>query len=74
MLRSELTIAGSILFLITYTVITVFLGKNKKLLVIFRGINIDYFNKSNVTEEKVDRFNSTLELDIHTFKIFYLDD
>ena len=43
--------------------------KNKKLLVIFRGINTEYFKKSNVTEEKVERFNSTLKLDVHTFKI-----
>ena len=70
MLRSELTIAGSnFIFDHIHSNYSDLLGKNKKLLVIFRGINIDYFNKSNVTEEKVDRFNSTLKLDIHTFKI-----
>ena len=31
--------------------------------------HIEYFKKSNVTEEKVERFNSTLKLDVHTFKI-----
>jgi glycosyltransferase involved in cell wall biosynthesis len=70
MLRSELTIAGSnFIFDHIHNNYSNLLSKNKKLLVIFRGINIDYFNKSNVTEEKVDRFNSALKLDIHTFKI-----
>ncbi len=70
MLRSELTIAGSnFIFDHIHTNYSSHLSKNKKLLVIFRGINTEYFNKSNVTEEKVERFNSTLKLDVQTFKI-----
>ena len=70
MLRSELTIAGSnFIFDHIHTNYSSHLGKNKKLLVIFRGINTEYFSKSNVTEEKVERFNSTLKLDVHNFKI-----
>ena len=49
MLRSELTIAGSnFIFDHIHSNYSDLLGKNKKLLVIFRGINIEYFNKSNV--------------------------
>ena len=70
MLRSELTIAGSnFIFDHIHTNYNDLLNKKKKLLVIFRGINIDYYNKSNVEEEKVEKFNSALKLDIHTFKI-----
>tara|TARA_Y100001958_G_C21164897_1_gene497941 strand:+ start:1 stop:1164 length:1164 start_codon:yes stop_codon:yes gene_type:complete len=70
MLKSELTIAGSnFIFDHILTNYSNYISKDKKLLVIFRGINTDYYNTSKVPEEKVDKFNSTLKLDIHTFKI-----
>ena len=44
--------------------------RNNKISIISETNKIsEYFSKSNVTEEKVERFNSTLKLDVHTFKI-----
>ncbi len=70
MLRSELTIAGSnFIFDHIHTNYSNLLSRNKKLLVIFRGINTEYFNKEKIKEEKVEKFNSALNLDPNTFKI-----
>ena len=70
MLRSDLTIAGSnFIFDHINSNYNDLLNNKKKLLVIFRGINIDYYNKSNVEVEKVKKFNSALSLPADVFKI-----
>ena len=59
MLRSKLTIAGSnFIFNHINDNYSEYLNKNKKLRVIFRGINIDYFNQKNISileQEKLKR-------------------
>ena len=53
MLRSDLTIAGSnFMFEHIHDNYSEYLSARKKLLVIFRGINLEYFDKNNVTAEK----------------------
>ena len=59
MLRAKLTIAGSnFIFNHINDNYSEYLNKNKKLRVIFRGINIDYFNQKNISileQEKLKR-------------------
>ena len=59
MLRSKLTIAGSnFIFGHINDNYSEYLNKNKKLRVIFRGINVDYFNSKNISilkQEKLKR-------------------
>jgi len=70
MLRSHLTIAGSnFIFDHIHSNYSDLLGTNKKLLVIFRGINTDYFSNSNIEGQKVEKFTSTLKLEHQMFKI-----
>ena len=50
MLKSKLTIAGSnFIFNHINDNYGKYLDKNKKLRVIFRGINIDYYNQKNIS-------------------------
>ena len=70
MLRSDLTIAGSnFIFDHIHSNYTELLGSEKKLLVIFRGINTEYYSKKSISHEKVKKFNSALKLHDETFKI-----
>ena len=70
MVRSKLTIAGSN-FVFNH------INKNygnlitakKKLLVIFRGINTEYFDNSNITNQKVETLNKLIGVNSEKFKI-----
>ena len=56
MLRSKLTIAGSnFIFSHINENYSKYLGKEKKLRVIFRGINVDYYNQKNISILKQER-------------------
>jgi len=63
MLRSKLTIAGSnFIFNHINESYNQFLNRKKKLRVIFRGINIDYYNKKNISIVKQERLKKEWEL------------
>ena len=65
MLRSKVTIAGSnFIFNHINEKYNEYLNKKKKLRVIFRGINIDYFNKKNVSILKQERLKKEWALTI----------
>jgi glycosyltransferase involved in cell wall biosynthesis len=65
MVRSDLIIAGSN-FIFSHINKNYFeyLGKKKKFLVIFRGINIDYFDPSTTTESDEDKLFKKWELTV----------
>tara|TARA_B100000586_G_scaffold57212_1_gene39173 strand:- start:373 stop:1521 length:1149 start_codon:yes stop_codon:yes gene_type:complete len=70
MLRSNLIIAGSnYVFDHIYKNYGNLINNKKKLLVIFRGINTEYFDNSNITNEKVQKLCSFLNLNSEKFKI-----
>tara|TARA_B100000579_G_scaffold127630_1_gene102916 strand:+ start:670 stop:1827 length:1158 start_codon:yes stop_codon:yes gene_type:complete len=70
MVRSDLVIAGSnFIFDHIHKNYNELLKKNKRVLVIFRGINTEYFSNSTVTSEKVNKLNTDLNLNTETFKI-----
>jgi len=70
MLRSNLIIAGSnYVFDHIHKNYGNLINNKKKLLVIFRGINTEYFDNSNITNEKVQKFCSFLNLNSEKFKI-----
>ena len=70
MLRSKLTIAGSnFIFNHISESYSEYLNKNKKLRVIFRGINIDYYNKKNISILKQERIKKEWELIPNKFTI-----
>ena len=70
MLRSDLTIAGSnFIFDHIHSNYSNLLTTKKKLLVIFRGINTEYYSNSNISGEKLEKINSTLKLETEIFKI-----
>ena len=70
MLRSKLTIAGSnFIFGHINDNYSEFLDKNKKLRVIFRGINIDYFNPKNISILKQEKLKKEWSLDSNKFII-----
>ena len=50
-------------------IIVICLPLKKKLLVIFRGINTEYYSNSNISGEKLEKINSTLKLETEIFKI-----
>ena len=65
MLRSKVTIAGSnFIFNHINEKYNEYLNRKKKLRVIFRGINIDYFNKKNVSILKQERLKKEWALTI----------
>ena len=70
MVRSNLIIAGSNY---VFNHINKNYGKlinsKKRLLVIFRGINTDYFDNSNITNDKVNKVYSKVNLSSEKFKI-----
>ena len=70
MLRSKLTIAGSnFIFSHINENYNEYLSKKKKLRVIFRGINIDYFNQKNISILKKEKLKKEWNLDPNKFSI-----
>ena len=70
MLRSKLTIAGSnFIFSHINENYNEFLNKKKKLRVIFRGINVDYFNQKNISILKQEKLKQEWDLDQNKFTI-----
>jgi len=71
MVRSNLVIAGSnfIFSHINENYKEFFQDGKRKLLVIFRGINISYFNKKKVLPAKVDQFSKNHNIDRNKFII-----
>ncbi len=70
MLRSKLTIAGSnFIFGHINENYNEYLNKKKKLRVIFRGINIDYFNPNNISILKQEKLKQEWNLDPNKFTI-----
>ncbi len=70
MLRSKLTIAGSnFIFGHINENYNEYLKKEKKLKVIFRGINIDYFNQKNISILKQEKLKREWELHLNKFTI-----
>ena len=70
MLRSKLTIAGSnFIFSHINENYNEYLSKKKKLRVIFRGINIDYFNQKNISILKQEKLKKEWNLDPNKFSI-----
>ncbi len=70
MLRSKLTIAGSnFIFSHISENYNEYLNKKKKLRVIFRGINLEYFNKKNISILKQEKMKEQWELSSNNFTI-----
>ncbi len=70
MLRSNLTIAGSnFIFSHINENYNEYLNKKKKLRVIFRGINVDYFNQKNISILKLEKLKKEWSLDPNKFTI-----
>ncbi len=70
MLRSKLTIAGSnFIFGHINDNYSEYLNKHKKLRVIFRGINVDYFNSKNISILKQEKLKREWSLDTNKFVI-----
>tara|TARA_Y100001970_G_scaffold279845_1_gene387868 strand:- start:3026 stop:4174 length:1149 start_codon:yes stop_codon:yes gene_type:complete len=70
MVRSDLIIAGSnYVFNHIHKNYSNLINDQKRLLVIFRGINTQYFDNSNITNDKVQKFNSILNLSSEKVKI-----
>ena len=70
MLRSKLTIAGSnFIFGHINDNYNEYLDKRKKLRVIFRGINIDYFNSKNISILKQEKLKKEWRIDPNKFII-----
>ena len=70
MLRSKLTIAGSnFIFGHINDNYSEYLTKHKKLRVIFRGINVDYFNSKNISILKQEKLKREWSIDPNKFVI-----
>ena len=70
MLRAKLTIAGSnFIFSHINENYTEYLSKKKKLRVIFRGINIDYYNQKNISILKQEKLKQEWGLETNRFII-----
>ena len=70
MLRSKLTIAGSnFIFNHINDNYNEYLSKEKKLRVIFRGINIDYYNSKNISILKQEKLKKEWDLFSNNFTI-----
>ena len=71
MVRSDLVIAGSnfIFSHINDNYGKFFLNKKRKLLVIFRGINTNYFNPQKILPIKLDKFSRQYDIDRNKFII-----
>jgi len=70
MVRSNLIIAGSnYVFDHIHKNYENLINNRKRLLVIFRGINTEYFDNSNITDKKVKNLYDTINLNPEKFKI-----
>ena len=71
MVRSDLIIASSnFIFSHIYENYAEYINKkDKKLLVIFRGINTEYFSQNNITENKIQRLIHEWKIEKDTFLI-----
>ena len=70
MLRSKLTIAGSnFIFNHINKNYSKYLNRKKKLRVIFRGINLEYYNKKNISILKQEKLKQEWELQSNKFTI-----
>ena len=71
MVRSKLVIAGSnfIFSHINNNYGSFFISKRKKLLVVFRGINTNYFNPQKVLPKKIEKFTNSHKIDRNNFII-----
>ena len=70
MLKAKLTIAGSnFIFSHINENYSEYLSKEKKLRVIFRGINIDYFNPKNISVLKQEKLKQEWDLSSNSFTI-----
>ena len=70
MLRSKLTIAGSnFIFNHITENYNNFLHRKKKLRVIYRGINLDYYNQKNISILKLERLKKEWEISPNKFTI-----
>ena len=70
MLKSKLIIAGSnFIFNHINENYYNFLNQKNKLMVIFRGINLDYFNSQNISENKIIKLKHDWRVNDHSFKI-----
>ena len=70
MLRAKLTIAGSnFIFSHINENYNEYLSKEKKLRVIFRGINVDYFNSKNISILKQEKLKQEWNLSSNNFTI-----
>ena len=70
MLRAKLTIAGSnFIFGHINENYSEYLNKEKKLRVIFRGINVDYYNPKNISVLKQEKLKQEWELSSNKFTI-----
>tara|TARA_B110000285_G_scaffold179525_1_gene202202 strand:+ start:54 stop:1202 length:1149 start_codon:yes stop_codon:yes gene_type:complete len=70
MTRSKLIIAGSnFIFNHINENYKKYLNPKKKLMVIFRGINLEYFNSKNVSEEKINNLAQTWNINKNNFII-----
>ena len=70
MLRAKLTIAGSnFIFSHINENYGEYLSKEKKLRVIFRGINVDYFNPKNISDLKQEKLKQEWNLSSNKFTI-----
>jgi len=70
MVRSKLIIAGSnFIFNHINENYKKYLNPKKKLMVIFRGINLEYFNTHNISEQKLNILASNWEIDKKKFII-----
>ena len=70
MLRAKLTIAGSnFIFSHINENYSEYLSKEKKLRVIFRGINVDYFNPKNISVFKQEKLKQEWDLSFNKFTI-----
>jgi len=70
MLRSKLTIAGSnFIFEHINKNYNIYLNRKKKLRVIYRGINTEYFNKKNISILKQEKLKSEWQISPNKFVI-----
>jgi glycosyltransferase involved in cell wall biosynthesis len=70
MVRSKLIIGGSnFIFNHINKNYKKYLNSKKKLLVIFRGVNLEYFNIKNISEKKVNTLISSWKIDKNNFII-----
>ena len=75
MLRSKLIIAGSnFIFNHINENYGEYINKNKKLRVIFRGINIDYYDKKNISVLKQERLKGDWKLELENLLYLCLED